>query len=308
MALYDVNGDVITFAVQGNTGSDIQSAINYAYQSGGGVVELDGKETYAITDQLVLYSDCVTLKGNGAKLDASANSAESVIKIIGGTTIQNESEQIRQQYLHYMEGVYLIGSNRTADYEGGRTGTGIVCAGPSTSQISNGYLIKNCAIAGFHVGIDFQSQSWCNTLFKCDISVCDIGVRVASGYSNYGEKLTILDGCLHTNTLALSINHNNATFQCIGVAFDYNHGIVDCDSGHIYFANCHLESTKNKNYWIDVTNGIVLIRDSVFYGSQNNYGLVKMTGGKVCLRDNTKETWAMGANSISGGTFEEAWI
>lgn len=310
MAVYDVNGDMISFAVNGNTGSDIQSAIDYVYQSGGGIVELDGKKTYTITDQIVLYSDFVTLRGNGAKLDASANTGASAIKVIGGTTLPNESEQIRQQYLHYLEGVYLIGANRTNDYADGRTGTGILCTGPNTSSISNGFLIKNCAIAGFGIGVDFQSQAWSNTLFKCDISVCDIGVRVASGYSNYGEKLTILDCALHTNSTALSIAHNYGTFQCIGSSFDYNWAIAQVsNNGHVYFSNCHLESTKNKDQWLKVTgSGKILVRDSVFYGQQTTYGLVYMTGGSVILRDNMKETWSMAQNSITGGTFDESWI
>jgi hypothetical protein len=314
MAIYDVAGNVLDtagvsrFPVEGHTSLDIQIAINAAYNAGGGVVELEAETTYSVTDQIVLYSDFVSLVGNGAKLDASSNSGASAIKIIGGNKLETESEQIRQQYLHFMEGVYLIGPNRTADYTGGRTGTGIICAGTSLTSISQGFLIKNCAIGGFHIGVDFQAQAWCNTLFNCDISVCDIGVRCASGYQNYGEKLTIISGCIHACSLALSINHNNATFQCIGTAFDYNFAIADCTIGHIYFANCHLESTKNKDYWLKVTGGVVLVRDSVFYGSQGSYGLVSMTGGKLYLKDNTKETWSMAANSISGGTFDESWI
>lgn len=311
--VFDVTGESIAsvpslFPVDGNTGADIQAAINSAYNAGGGVVVLDANKTYTVSSQIVLYSDFVTLIGNGAKLDASANSGASAIWIKGGTKLAEEHEQIRQQYTHYMDGVYFIGPNRTMNYEGGRSGTCILCEGSSYTSISNGFLIKNCSIAGFQVGIEFHAHSWCNTLLNCDISVCDVAVKMPRGYSDYGEKITFLSGCLHTNSLAASNDNIYGTFQFIGTAFDYNFAAIECKNGQIYLANCHVENNKDKDYFFKVSGGVMLVRDSTFYAEQSTYGLASVSGGKLYLKENTKQKWSMAANSITGGTFDESWI
>lgn len=279
------------------TGDAIQDAINQCKSSGGGVIELLPGGVYICDSPLTIYTDRVDIIGNGAKLDFSGISSDIVcVTLQSSGDISDYSEMIREEYLHYIRGVYFVGPNRTANYEGGRIGTALVFTGTET-KISTGYTVDNCVIAGFKTGVDLFTNSWCVKFSNCDISVCDTGIQMISGGQNYGEKFTFTSCTIHSCSVGAVCNHNAGTLQFLGCAMDYNFCAFKTDNqAHIIFTGGHIENNKDKNYFCICSNfGIVLIANSVLHGSQTQYGFASVSeAGKVIMSNCMKELWTMG--------------
>ena len=279
------------------TGDAIQDAINQCKSSGGGVIELLPGGVYICDSPLTIYTDRVDIIGNGAKLDFSGISSDIVcVTLQSSGDISDYSEMIREEYLHYIRGVYFVGPNRTANYEGGRIGTALVFTGTET-KISTGYTVDNCVIAGFKTGVDLFTNSWCVKFSNCDISVCDTGIQMISGGQNYGEKFTFTSCTIHACSVGAVCNHNAGTLQFLGCAMDYNFCAFKTDNqAHIIFTGGHIENNKDKNYFCICSNfGIVLITNSVLHGSQTQYGFASVSeAGKVIMSNCMKELWTMG--------------
>lgn len=279
------------------TGDAIQDAINQCKSSGGGVIELLPGGVYICDSPLTIYTDRVDIIGNGAKLDFSGISSDIVcVTLQSSGDISDYSEMIREEYLHYIRGVYFVGPNRTANYEGGRIGTALMFTGTET-KISTGYTVDNCVIAGFKTGVDLFTNSWCVKFSNCDISVCDTGIQMISGGQNYGEKFTFTSCTIHACSVGAVCNHNAGTLQFLGCAMDYNFCAFKTDNqAHIIFTGGHIENNKDKNYFCICSNfGIVLITNSVLHGSQTQYGFASVSeAGKVIMSNCMKESWTMG--------------
>lgn len=279
------------------TGDAIQDAINQCKSSGGGVIELLPGGIYICDSPLTIYTDRVDIIGNGAKLDFSGISSDIVcVTLQSSGDISDYSEMIREEYLHYIRGVYFVGPNRTANYEGGRIGTALMFTGTET-KISTGYTVDNCVIAGFKTGVDLFTNSWCVKFSNCDISVCDTGIQMISGGQNYGEKFTFTSCTIHSCSVGAVCNHNAGTLQFLGCAMDYNFCAFKTDNqAHIIFTGGHIENNKDKNYFCICSNfGIVLIANSVLHGSQTQYGFASVSeAGKVIMSNCMKESWTMG--------------
>ena len=279
------------------TGDAIQDAINQCKSSGGGVIELLPGGVYICDSPLTIYTDRVDIIGNGAKLDFSGISSDIVcVTLQSSGDISDYSEMIREEYLHYIRGVYFVGPNRTANYEGGRIGTALMFTGTET-KISTGYTVDNCVIAGFKTGVDLFTNSWCVKFSNCDISVCDTGIQMISGGQNYGEKFTFTSCTIHSCSVGAVCNHNAGTLQFLGCAMDYNFCAFKTDNqAHIIFTGGHIENNKDKNYFCICSNfGIVLIANSVLHGSQTQYGFASVSeAGKVIMSNCMKEQWTMG--------------
>ena len=279
------------------TGDAIQDAINQCKSSGGGVIELLPEGVYICDSPLTIYTDRVDIIGNGAKLDFSGILSDIVcVTLQSSGDISDYSEMIREEYLHYIRGVYFVGPNRTANYEGGRIGTALMFTGTET-KISTGYTVDNCVIAGFKTGVDLFTNSWCVKFSNCDISVCDTGIQMISGGQNYGEKFTFTSCTIHSCSVGAVCNHNAGTLQFLGCAMDYNFCAFKTDNqAHIIFTGGHIENNKDKNYFCICSNfGIVLIANSVLHGSQTQYGFASVSGaGKVIMSNCMKESWTMG--------------
>ena len=279
------------------TGDAIQDAINQCKSSGGGVIELLPGGVYICDSPLTIYTDRVDIIGNGAKLDFSGISSDIVcVTLQSSGDISDYSEMIREEYLHYIRGVYFVGPNRTANYEGGRIGTALVFTGTET-KISTAYTVDNCVIAGFKTGVDLFTNSWCAKFSNCDISVCDTGIQMISGGQNYGEKFTFISCTIHTCSVGAVCNHNAGTLQFLGCSMDYNFCAFKTDNqAHIIFTGGHIENNKDKNYFCICSNfGIVLIANSVLHGSQTQYGFASVSeAGKVIMSNCMKELWTMG--------------
>lgn len=279
------------------TGDAIQDAINQCKSSGGGVIELLPGGVYICDSPLTIYTDRVDIIGNGAKLDFSGISSDIVcVTLQSSGDISDYSEMIREEYLHYIRGVYFVGPNRTANYEGGRIGTALMFTGTET-KISTGYTVDNCVIAGFKTGVDLFTNSWCAKFSNCDISVCDTGIQMISGGQNYGEKFTFTSCTIHSCSVGAVCNHNAGTLQFLGCAMDYNFCAFKTDNqAHIIFTGGHIENNKDKNYFCICSNfGIVLIANSVLHGSQTQYGFASVSeAGKVIMSNCMKESWTMG--------------
>lgn len=279
------------------TGDAIQDAINQCKSSGGGVIELLPGGVYICDSPLTIYTDRVDIIGNGAKLDFSGISSDIVcVTLQSSGEISDYSEMIREEYLHYIRGVYFVGPNRIANYEGGRIGTALMFTGTET-KISTGYTVDNCVIAGFKTGVDLFTNSWCVKFSNCDISVCDTGIQMISGGQNYGEKFTFTSCTIHSCSVGAVCNHNAGTLQFLGCAMDYNFCAFKTDNqAHIIFTGGHIENNKDKNYFCICSNfGIVLIANSVLHGSQTQYGFASVSeAGKVIMSNCMKESWTMG--------------
>lgn len=293
----NVDTSINKIVVKELTGDAIQSAINQCRSSGGGVIELLPGNTYKCDSPLTIYTDRVDIIGNGAKLDFSGISSDIVcVTLQSSGDISDYSEMIREEYLHYIQGVYFIGPNRTANYEGGRIGTALMFTGTET-KISTGYTVDNCVIAGFKTGVDLFTNSWCVKFSNCDISVCDTGIQMISGGQNYGEKFTFTSCTIHACSVGAVCNHYAGTLQFLGCAMDYNFCAFKTDNqAHIIFTGGHIENNKDKNYFCICSNfGIVLIANSVLHGSQTQYGFASVSeAGKVIMSNCMKESWTMG--------------
>lgn len=286
------------------TSNGIQTAIDECVNRGGGVVQLVPNATYICTNTINVYSDMVDIIGNGAKLDFSENQDNIGIHIRASGKVTDLHEIFRQQATHKITGVYIIGSNRQNNYDDGRIGTAVLLQSDDSARPSMNYAIEHCAISGFHIGVDIQSQAWTNTLYACDISACDIGVNHSYGHENCGERNTLISCNIHTCSLAVSCSHWAGTIECIATSFDYNFKTFKItDKGHIIATNCHIENTKDKDYFFDINNGILIVKNSVFYCNQVTYGLIKVANyGRVILKDNIRESWSMADDNVVGDT------
>ena len=294
------------------TSNGIQTAIDECVNRGGGVVQLVPNATYICTNTINVYSDMVDIIGNGAKLDFSENQDDIGIHIRASGKVTDLHEIFRQQATHKITGVYIIGSNRQNNYEDGRIGTAVLLQSDDSARPSMNYAIERCAISGFQKGVDIQSQAWTNTFYACDISACDIGINQSGGYANYGERNTLISCNIHTCSLAVLCSHPNGTIECVATSFDYNFKTFKItDRGHIIATNCHIENTKDKDYFFEINNGNLIVKNSVFYCNQVTYGLIKVSNyGRVILKDNIQESWSMADDNVVGDTVKYVveWI
>ena len=289
-----------------------------AYFELGGVIELIPGKTYTFIDTLTYHPDTTTIIGNGAILDFSSitETYKPAIRIISKNAKDDSGlilGTLRKQAIHYIEGCYIIGSNTTPNYEGGRKGIGLLFEGDdSTLQNSAFVTIRNCTIAGFKGGVVHHNQSWCVLYDMCNINVCDQGLVVTDGYKNYGEKIAVVNSVINTCSIGIVSMHNYGTVQCVNTSLDYNFTAVKAtNNSKVIVSNSHIESTKDKGYFFDAdTNGIILVNNSVFYCQQSSYGLVNARGNsKVILKNNLKEAYSLPSNvAETGCTVVEEWF
>lgn len=289
-----------------------------AYLELGGIIELICGKTYTFTDTLTYHQDTTTIIGNGAILDFSSITEENkpAIRIISKNATDNSGlilGTLRKQALRYIEGCYIIGSNITPNYEGGRKGIGLLFEGDDNTLQNSAFLtIRNCVIAGFRAGCVHHNQSWCVLYDMCNINVCDKGITVSYGYRNYGEKIGIINSVINTCSFGIVSMHTYGTVQCVNTSLDYNFTAVKAsNNGKVIISNSHIESTKDKGYFFDTdTNGVILVNNSVFYCQQSSYGLVNAKGNsKVILKNNLKEAYSLPSNVVETGcTVVDEWI
>jgi hypothetical protein len=75
-----------------NDKAAINAALSAAGQAGGGIVDLDGSQSYTITggsSGIVIGGNNVWLRGNGAKIRLSSSCSEDIVKIFSGGPLQN---------------------------------------------------------------------------------------------------------------------------------------------------------------------------------------------------------------------------
>ena len=289
-----------------------------SYLEIGGVIELISGKTYKFTDTITYHQDTTTIIGNGAILDFSSITEENkpAIRIISKNAKDNNGlilGTLRKQALHYIEGCYIIGSNTTPNCAEGRKGIGLLFEGDNNTLQNSAFItIRNCVIAGFRAGCVHNNQSWCVLYDMCNINVCDQGITVSYGYTNYGEKISIVNSVINTCSIGIVSMHTYGTIQCVNTSLDYNFTAVKAtNNGKVIISNSHIENTKDKGYFFDTdTNGIILVNNSVFYCQQSNYGLVNAKGNsKVILKNNLKEAYSLPSNVVETGcTVVDEWI
>lgn len=284
----------------------------------GGIIQLIRGKTYELSDTLIYNHDTTTIIGNGAILDFSSIAEESkpAIRVISKNSTDDNGfilGTLRKSAVNYIDGCYILGGNTTPNYEGGRNGIGILCEGNNETLQNSAFVsIQNCTIAGFKAGIVCRSQAWCVSVYDCNINVCDYGITVPYGHTNYGERISVINTTINTCTVAVSCGHIYGTIQCVNCSLGASFKIIYAtEYGKIFVTNSHIESAKDKDYFFESTNhGFIMVTNSVFYCDGSQYGLSKVDGtSKIILKDNMKEHYSMPSNDTADGSvYIENWL
>lgn len=272
----------------------IQDAIDYIVNNYDTGTVYIPNGTYKITSTITFYCDKVNIESCGAIMDCTYVSSgvySVLIKTHEAHPIDSEPslyhEMIKKGQIHYCKGIYFKGSlepyNPTTKVPNGINFEG----NTSTGVLASGFNFHNCIITGFNIAIRGFSNSWAQSFINC--SICDNtkAIIIPSGGNNYCERFTLINSNLHDNTSAIELGCGQAHIHCLGCSFDYNDSMVKITSGRVYLTNCHLESTKNTDYYFNISgsSSMLMIKSCEWYIGKSSClgyidnGIVHIDGG-----------------------------
>lgn len=234
LANYDIV-NVKDFGAKGDGVADDTEAIQAAIdslvdtQAKGAVLIPTGK--YVINSKLEIDVAYVSIKANGATIDASNITSGEALHVYGSYYPPF------YQSMNCLEGFELIGAGRNTDT------IGILFDSSTGSTSHTNYFKLN--INKFKTGIVFGSHSYLQNFINCDVSDCKTCVLMPTGYTDYGEKISFFGCTLYNSNNAIEIRNSDGAFFITQTSIDYTQHVATVNAGVLFLTDCHIES----RYW-----------------------------------------------------------
>jgi hypothetical protein len=223
---FGAKGDGVTddtYAIQASIDSLVDT------QAKGVVLIPTGK--YVINSKLEIDVAYVSIKANGATIDASNITSGEAIHVYGSYYPPY------YQAMNCLEGFELIGAGRDTD------AIGILFDSTTGSTSHTNYFKIN--INKFKTGIVFGSHSYAQSFINCDVSDCKTCVLMPTGYTDYGERISFIGCTLYNSNNAIDISNPSGAFFICQTSIDYTRHVATVTAGVLFLTDCHIESS----YW-----------------------------------------------------------
>lgn len=241
-------------AIADNSSIDCKTAIDKMF-SLNGVYSFKSNATYYTSGGHRFNSENSEIQGNGATLQGMSTQEDIFIHYYKSTTV---SSQVKPRQT--ISNLKIIGYDDITNITGK---TGILFYGDEENSFINMVSIIGVLIRKFDIGIDFFSNTWCTTFYKCSIQNCCIGIngdttKLINGetvnYSNYGENIRFLSCNISNNQLAVR-NDGIYDLTISQTSIDYNDCILVQKEGRTKFFDCYIEQGNDQvdiDYWVKI--------------------------------------------------------
>lgn len=176
----------------------------------------------------------------------------STVKCNTGITIPNKV-QLRDIILDFtsMTGTATAITVNDTDfmplYNVKATGPGKTSAVTGVSVTGVGCRFERLELRTFFRNVDLaHTDTYINTFVQCAIGeagTCVYQDIAAAGASNAGEKTIFRDSTFFNSNKVLQITNNQGGVFFDGCSFDYSAEMGYISTSHVFFTNCHIEST-----------------------------------------------------------------
>jgi hypothetical protein len=234
--------------------------------------------TYNLSSSLAVNVTYVSLQGQSATLDFSTLTTGAALVVSSSLAQPNELKNA----ITSISGLEIIGNSFT--------GSVIGIQYTSSFPLSH-FSIDNCAIRTFGVGESFETNSY--IIHHKDVTVYgnSVGVQNLTGFTNNGENIDYVGGCITGNTVNIVQNNGNGSMFFANTSIDYPGSYqISITAGQLNFVNCHIESygttpifqNNAQNSVTSFTNCWILQNATTGPNPFINIsGAVNITGGKL---------------------------
>jgi hypothetical protein len=255
------------FGAVGNGIADDTAAFTAALATGK-TVEAVSNETYKIISTLTVNLFTQSFNGNGATLDFSTLSGSAVAL----TTQLTPPSNGLQNDLNYpgvisnaIRGWKILGPAKAANPRGTTVGFQ-----PAQGHVS----LSNVLIWGFGYGINYGTNVYCTEFNSVNVGQCSIGLRVPSGGSNYGERLSFVNSTIYDNTLGIYNYCNTGAIHFTNCSIDYNGKTLESGNSAI---------TELHNSWWECLDAGTTGADGGVHATISDNSRLVMIGGHIQL-------------------------
>ena len=228
------------FYPDGNTGADIQDAIDLCQTNGGGTVEL-GAGSYTISATINMDPTKTSLVGHGATLDSTAASSTLVVlNVECPLTSPTRGHCVRE-----IKGLKFRGTGSGS----GQTAIRLYTSTNSTDRSTKAH-VRNCDIQDFKYGIEVRQNAFVSKFYSVDVRYCLECVRSVSGEANRGECIAFY-GCTMggAHTVVKAAGHSVGMFF-FGCSFDFPSVSFIYTDDQVHCYGCHFEDQPpGSNQW-----------------------------------------------------------
>lgn len=262
------------FFPDGNTGADIQDAIDLCEAAGGGTVEL-GAGSYTISATINLDPTLTSLVGHGATLNSTgASSSLVVLNVESALTSATRGHSARE-----IRGLKFRGIGGGS----GQTAIRLFTATNSTDRSSKAH-VRNCDIQDFRYGIEVRQNSFVSKFYSVDVRNCVNAVRTVSGESNRGECIAFFGCTMGASTIIVNAAGHSVGMFFYGCSFDFPGTSFIYTDDQVHCFGCHFEDQPpGSNQWpfqVDNNGRIHLYGGLVGYASGTGTGNVFQQWGQ----------------------------
>ena len=261
-----------------NDVADIQLAHDNIVATGKfGVLTLPSGSVFKCDSGLTINVSLVRIDGNGSKLDFSGMTSGYAITLTGKGTGTPYTQGVGG-----IRGVEVAGPGYASSVTGIMFNTASE-AGPA--QIT----LEGTSVHDFLVGHTFMNNAYCINIHGGNVYGCGTGVQQASGFANYGERISYVGNTIfNCATTAIDMQNANGAFVFTSCSFDYSTRVASVLAGRVFLNNCHVEAS---NYAAEP-----------FYLSGSTGATLVMNGGwLLCTGTNTSNIAYVGTTASKGG-------
>lgn len=234
------------FYPDGNTGVDLQDAIDAAVANNGGVVDVRHLRGIDVRSTVTLDPTQVSLIGAGTVFDTTLGGT------LGGSNVgllvqPGSNARPRGQASHTIFGMRFDGTGS------GGSQKAVVFQGNGTNPDARGNM-SNCFIEDYNIGVQILNNAYVNKFNVVDIRGCAYAARSESGGTNRGECISWVNCTLGNGNTIWAAGHS-IDWMFTGCSFDFPGGAFIYTDDKVYCVNCHFEdsASTNKN-WFQVDN------------------------------------------------------
>jgi hypothetical protein len=254
--------------VASDDGPAIQNCFNYAAAYGVGLPVTFDSISYSVKTNLTYDSGVTSAEGNGALLDASANTNSGFL-----LTFNQASSLVDNTitYKNIFENFRFVGPGTGT----GSRGTLDLFGFNSTTSGHDGRMtLNNISATNFRNWNTYENNAFSITESKVQGYNMGTCWYMHSGYTNYGENIVVDSGSLCTGSDVGADNEQNSdtnTFSFSDTAFDQDTVDLIDTKGNINCDLCHFESVGGN------------LTAPLFQIGANSGATIRLHGGDILL-------------------------
>jgi hypothetical protein len=207
----------------------LQAAIDIAEAQGSGAVHVPNTgRPYVLNRPLVVNPNRVTLHGDGSTLDF-----RTLRDVKGAILFRSDGAPPYGHERHVLEGFELIGPGSDPRIAG-------LLFATQTEALSSRAQIRDCAIHGFNMGIQFGDRAYGIGFSHVSVYDCTFCVYVPYNLRDAGETISFSQ-CYLFNSYCCISNGGAFDLKFFGCSLDYGKRLVWDNNGGIDLVGCRLE-------------------------------------------------------------------